>query len=59
MLGTLLVVILITGLVWWLIDRAPFIPAQFKLLAKVVLIVFVVIYLVRVTGIVAWLNHLA
>lgn len=56
MLGTLLVVILIAGLVWWLIDWAPFIAAQFKTIAKVVLVVFVVIYLVKVTGIVAWLN---
>lgn len=58
MLGTLLVTILVAGLVWWLIDWAPFVSAPFKTLAKVVLLVFVVVWLVRVTGLIAWLNKL-
>lgn len=58
MLGTLLVVILIAGLVWWLIDWAPFIATQFKTIAKIVLIVFVLLYLVKATGLVAWLNSI-
>lgn len=47
----LLVGLLIVGLVWWLIDYLP-IPPPFKMVAHIVLVVFIIIWLLSFIGVV-------
>lgn len=49
-LVTLIIVIIIAGLIWWLVDMLP-IPANFKMIIRVIMILIAIIYLCNLLGV--------
>lgn len=55
---SIVVVLLVMGFVWWLIDNISSIDATFKALAKGVLVFFVVLWLLQQLGVLGPLDQL-
>ncbi len=55
---SIVVVLLVMGFVWWLIDVIPSIDGTFKMIAKGVLVFFVVLWLLQQLGVIGPLDQL-
>ena len=54
----IVVVLLVLGFVWWLVDKIPSIDDTFRNIAKGVLVFFVILWLLQQVGILGPLDQL-